>query len=722
MERKFEVTMKLRIGLFLSLFILSSAVKAQDTLSNAGALWKYNDAGVDLGNSWKDLNYSDAGWNQGSAPLGYGLTGINTNLSFGPTSTNKYTTTYFRRWVNVSNPCDLYSKIQFNIRRDDGVIVYVNGIEVLRSNMPSGTTSFSTFSTSCATDNGSVWQNFDIAANYFTNGNNLIAVELHQCNLTSSDLYFNLRIVGSKSMAGFESISPITQNQTFVIPPSHTFQLLAKEGRRYTVGGKVPGRADFTGYIPINGSSEEGYLHVNHENAPNGSISNFKIKFNTSTKLWNIQSSQSIFVNDTEIVKLYKNCSGAITPWGTSLSGEETRDTFDLNGDGYLDAGWLVEINPITKEVMRYNGVNKQQKLWAMGRMAHENACVANDSVTVYFGEDYTDGCFYKYIANVPANLFSGTLYVLKMDSTLSSTGAPLKSTGVWVQVPNNTKAKRNFIYDAVIGLGGTPFNGIEDAEIGPDTMVYFTSKVYGRIYRFKDNGAGVTNFESFAGGSGVSYPINHAGGNSSVSWGIGNDNMAFDNEGNLWVFQDGGNNYIWVIKKGHTPSTPKVQLFGCVPAGAEPTGITFSPDNRFMFMSIQHPFATNKAVMKDATGNGVVFNASATLVIGLKQDLGSDQTKVSREITSIDLDNVVQIFPNPSVSNATVNFNLLESSMVSINIYNTTGQLIASPISNNKFELGNYQFEIPESLFPGFYLITVKINDQLITEKFLKY
>jgi len=135
MERKFEVTMKLRIGLFLSLIILSYAVKAQDTLSNAGALWKYNDTGVDLGNSWKDLNYSDAGWNQGSAPLGYGLTGINTNVSFGPSSTNKYTTTYFRRWVNVSNPCDLYSKIQFNIRRDDGVIVYVNGIEVLRSNM-----------------------------------------------------------------------------------------------------------------------------------------------------------------------------------------------------------------------------------------------------------------------------------------------------------------------------------------------------------------------------------------------------------------------------------------------------------------------------------------------------------------------------------------------------------------------------------------------------------
>jgi len=352
--------------------------------------------------------------------------------------------------------------------------------------------------------------------------------------------------------------------------------------------------------------------------------------------------------------------------------------------------------------------------------MSHENACIAHDSVTVYYGEDYTAGCLYKFVANVPGNLSSGTMYVLKLDSSLSSNGAPLKSTGVWIQVPNTTKAQRNFAYDLAANLGGTPFDGVEDAELGPDSMIYFTSKIYGRVYRFNDNGNAVTNFESYVGGR--SYLINHHNGPTNVAWGTGNDNLAFDNEGNLWVFQDGGNNYIWVVKKGHSQASPKVQLFGCVPTGAEPTGITFSPDNRFMFMSIQHPFATNKAVMKDATGNGVVFNASATLVIGLKQDLGSDQTKVSREITSIDFDNVIQIFPNPSASNATVNFNVLESSMVSISIYNTSGQLIAAPISNNKFEIGNYQFEIPESLLPGFYLISVKINDQLITEKFLKY
>jgi secreted PhoX family phosphatase len=691
---------------FIFLFHISAF--AQDTLLNAGSLWKYNDLGANLGNSWKDNNYSDASWLQGNAPLGYGIANLNTTLSFGPSSTNKFTTTYFRKWVNITNPRDLYSKIQFNVRRDDGVIIYVNGAEVLRSNMPSGNVTYTTFSSSCAADNGSVWQTIDIATNHFNDGNNLIAVELHQCNLTSGDLFFNLQMIGSKSMAGFESISPIVQNQTFVFPPSHTFQLLVKEGRRLTGGGKVPGRADFTGYIPINGSSEDGYLHINHENAPIGGVSHFKLQFNSSTKLWNIQSSQMINVNASDIVNLYKNCSGAITPWGTSLSGEESRDSNDVNNDGYLDAGWLVEIDPITKAVKKYNGGNKQQKLWALGRMSHENACIAPDQVTVYYGEDYTAGCLYKFVANVPGNLSSGTMYVLKLDSSLSSNGAPLKSTGVWIQVPNTTKAQRNFAYDLAANLGGTPFDGVEDAEIGPDTMIYFTSKIYGRVYRFNDNGNAVTNFESYVGGR--SYLINHHNGPTNVAWGTGNDNLAFDNEGNLWVFQDGGNNYIWVVKKGHTQASPKVQLFGCVPAGAEPTGITFSPDNRFMFMSIQHPSTTNRSVMKDATGNNVVFNASSTLVVGLKQDLGSDQTKISREITSIDFDNLINAYPNPFINSTTLELMVLNRGTLSVEIYNINGQLVANSF-NDDVEEGIWQGEFGRELNPGFYFIRASIN-----------
>ena len=84
-----------------------------------------------------------------------------------------------------------------------------------------------------------------------------------------------------------------------------------------------------------------------------------------------------------------------------------------------------------------------------------------------------------------------------------------------------------------------------------------------------------------------MSYDINDGSSVTSVPWGNGNDNLAFDNDGNLWVMQDGGDFYIWVVKNGHTQASPDVEIFGITPAGAEPTGITFTPDNKYLFMSV---------------------------------------------------------------------------------------------------------------------------------------
>ena len=119
-----------------------------------------------------------------------------------------------------------------------------------------------------------------------------------------------------------------------------------------------------------------------------------------------MSSSKAATVVAADVVKYFKNCSGTVTPWGTILSGEEARDTSDINNDGYLDVGWLVETDPVGNGICKYNGGTKQQKLWAMGRMAHENACIAKDNKTVYYGEDATDGCVYKYVATTANKQF----------------------------------------------------------------------------------------------------------------------------------------------------------------------------------------------------------------------------------------------------------------------------------------------------------------------------
>ena len=701
----------------LLVFLLPFIAHSQDTLINTSTSWKYSDKGLSLGTTWYSTTYSDASWSTGIAPLGYGLTGITTTVGFGPSSTNRYTTTYFRKSVTITTPASKYSRITLNVKRDDGVVVYINGIERYRSNMPTGTISNSTFSTSCATDNGSVWQSVDLSNSYFVNGNNVIAIEVHQCNLSSNDLFFAAQLIGSKSLGSFESLSPTVQTQNFVIPSTHTYQVITQEGKTYSAGGTVPARSDFTAYVPIVGSSTNGYLMINHENTPTGGVSNFKINFNASSRLWNTNSSKAVSVVAADVVKFYKNCSGAVTPWGTILSAEEARDTGDVNNDGYQDVGWLVESDPVGNSICKYNGGTKQQKLWAMGRMAHENACIAKDNKTVYYGEDATDGCVYKYVATNANNLSAGNLYVLKLTSALSA-GSATSTTGTWIQVPNTTQSQRNNIYSTVIGLGATTFNGVEDVEIGPDTMVYFTSKGYGRVYRFKDTGTGISNFTTFVGG--MSYSITNGSGVTTTAWGLGNDNLAFDGEGNLWVLQDGGNNYMWVVKKGHTQTAPKVSIFGRVPLGGEPTGITFSPDYKFLFMSVQHPNTTNTASVNDIAGNAVIFNKSTSLVIGLKQDLGTTVLRTTSEAPIIDLSQPLKVYPNPTSSSSTIEILVTTAGKLNVEVYNINGQLVANPF-NDDVEEGIWLGEFGRNLNPGFYFVRATINGITNTLKVIK-
>ena len=172
--------------------------------------------------------------------------------------------------------------------------------------------------------------------------------------------------------------------------------------------------------------------------------------------------------------------------------------------------------------------------------------------------------------------------------------------------------------------------------EIGPDGKIYFAAKAEGKIYRFIDNGTvgtgtDITGLEVFAGNSSYptlrSYDVDGAGPLGTESWGTGNDNLCFDGEGNLWVLQDGGRNHIWVIAPTHTQASPQVRLFAKTPAGCEPTGITFSPDYNFLFLSFQHPSGSNSTSQPDAASTSVIFNTHTTVVIARTENLGSPVT-----------------------------------------------------------------------------------------------
>ena len=164
----------------------------------AASLWKYRDNGADLGSAWVQPNFNDSAWTQGPAPLGYGDGDEATVISGGPEG-NRHITTYFRHSFVVSE-ASTYTNLQLSVVRDDGIVVYLNGREVFRNNMPAGPPDYRT--PASAAIGGSDEFSFitaSISRTNLINGTNLLAVEVHQSGGTSSDLSFNLELLGFRN-------------------------------------------------------------------------------------------------------------------------------------------------------------------------------------------------------------------------------------------------------------------------------------------------------------------------------------------------------------------------------------------------------------------------------------------------------------------------------------------------------------------------------------------
>lgn len=511
-------------------------------------------------------------------------------------------------------------------------------------------------------------------------------------------LFSNAQTIGT-----FTSVQSGAQVPQLILPATHTFQVLVKNGDLRTDGLAVIGWHDFTGYIPKGGSSKDGYVLLNEEiggysSEGGGGISLVRTHFNTTKQLWVVDSINQI--NLSALEGTYGNCSGGITPWGTGVSAEEQVTSTDSNGDGYNKNGWLIEIDPLTLKARDFG--NGPQKLWAMGCIDHENVAIKNDGTVAYTGSDNNNNGFaflYKFVPDVANNLSEGKLYVFK------STGT---TTGDWIQVPNTTKPDRNSTNSLAKGLQAKDFGGIEDVEIGPDGKVYFTEKYTGRVYRLTDNGADIINFETFV--ESTNYTVNTDAGQQVIPWGNGNDNLCFDGEGNLWVLQDGAGtslqyNYIWMVRPGHTALSPMVELFARTPLGCEPTGITFTPDYKYMFISMQHPSGTNKAKQVDAGGDTVQFNTHTSIVIARKENLGNITTSISK----VQLKDVMTVFPNPVKKGELLNlaFDVPGIQELDIEVLNINGAKKVSLHKTSKKGENIYSISTDE-LPSGIYFVTI--------------
>ncbi|MBN1771311.1 MAG: metallophosphoesterase [Deltaproteobacteria bacterium] len=172
-------------------------------------IWKYLDDGSDRGTAWTAVDFDDSDWAAGPAELGYGEGDEATVVSYGPDASRKYTTTYFRASFELLDPTT-YAGLRLRLLRDDGAVAYLNGHEVLRSNMPDGPIDVAT-EASAGADCEDCWYEASVSAGLLTAGVNVVAVEVHQVGPTSSDVSFNLELTGravGEPVCGDEACEP----------------------------------------------------------------------------------------------------------------------------------------------------------------------------------------------------------------------------------------------------------------------------------------------------------------------------------------------------------------------------------------------------------------------------------------------------------------------------------------------------------------------------------
>lgn len=363
------------------------------------------------------------------------------------------------------------------------------------------------------------------------------------------------------------------------------------------------------------------------------------------------------------------------------LKAEETRyqwykhdQRFDLakNPQEPNRHGWVVEIDPM-------NPTSTPKKRTALGRFKHENAALTVDNsghVVVYLGDDERGEHLYKFVSKNRFNpndqianrdlLEEGTLYVARFNAE----DGELKGQGEWLELThgkNGLTAENGFADQAEVLIfareaativGATTMDRPEWVAVHPNNKSVCCTLTnnkhrgkkegqpvggpnpraanhYGQIVRWWPNNEDHTS-NSFkwdlflvAGNPSV-----HNGSAYAGSGNINTDNMfnspdgiGFDRSGRLWIQTDGnysnkgdfagmGNNQMLCAD----PESGEIRRFATGPVACEITGLTFSPDQRSMFVGVQHPGEKGKESHFPAGGNS---KPRSTIMVVTRKDGG---------------------------------------------------------------------------------------------------
>lgn len=159
------------------------------------SMWKYLDNGSNQGTDWVSSDFTDTSWKSGQGELGYGDGDEKSTIGFGSDGNNKYITSYFRHNFTITEADKTGSNYTINLLKDDGAVVYLNGVEIIRDNMKSGIIDYNTLAATAISGTAeSTFTRFPVDKSLLRTGNNVIAVEVHQNAANSSDISFDLEL------------------------------------------------------------------------------------------------------------------------------------------------------------------------------------------------------------------------------------------------------------------------------------------------------------------------------------------------------------------------------------------------------------------------------------------------------------------------------------------------------------------------------------------------
>ncbi|MEO5916248.1 MAG: lamin tail domain-containing protein [Luteolibacter sp.] len=169
-------------------------------LVSYGTTWRYNQSGAILGSNWAASAHAvGSGWQSGPGTLAFSNNAlplaIGTALN-SPASNNPFVITYyFETDINLSaaNAANL-SSVTLSHLIDDGAVIYLNGVELTRFNVPVGTVTAATLANPGVTTAAVVGPvTLTVPSGTAVTGTNRISVEVHQSSTSSSDLVFGLQ-------------------------------------------------------------------------------------------------------------------------------------------------------------------------------------------------------------------------------------------------------------------------------------------------------------------------------------------------------------------------------------------------------------------------------------------------------------------------------------------------------------------------------------------------